>query len=1277
MRRWIAPLIYSLLASTSVFASVTLHVTVKNESAEDIDGAIVYALVFTNNGPDAANSRMGVTTGGAVDLTLTDGLDYEIFPTKDGYTPTLRNQFSSPDPAMHHHITASGTPDPLALTLHSGGSVAGTVTADVTNASPDSMLFGQVFNGSNREDVAMGACLTDGSGACAMTFVNVPPGSANTYRVSAHDPVLNKGNETKVSHPLAKDGSVGPYALNLAGGLPPETVDRQNGSQPSGDASLQGVVTSTNGVPIPHVGVSYQSPVGPGSWGQTDQNGRFTFYGLTEGATYYAQVYAGCNQSGCFEGYSSPATESRGAVVGPKDIVFESASAPMKVKIQLLQASPGTGEIPIYVVDQNGDPLPGGNINLWPDGKGWHTNPAQDCSDSSSNRSLPGLANTQADATSGNATLTGLPPGNYILNVWSPFTSEGVQYNAGPDKQFGFDWNANCGSSPHQDDLRVTIDSTTTPSLHVFDSAGNDLGLSSVTVVVNTLQPSADHTVQLHLAFPEAVDLSSDPILVTLQDCGEHGCSGGYKQFNGGPASSFDFDLSIATGSYWANVQSKYWGVVRDGGGQGRVVVSGAPGASIPLTFKFAKAGRIKGFLYKPDGGLYTPGMGSGASINASIKSGNGWGYANVSRDGSFLIGGLLPGVYQLRINGWGSFDLANPVEPVTVTVVADQDVYAEVHTVNGTKVLPTVDLGLWTPTFPLGRSGPDSDSRLRAVYVLAGSKLGPKLVDLMTGGDQPNILRYQADGDDGNCGPEWVGFCPGSVESPKAYDFYLFRNEEFRPGGTTYQQLSPLAVAKNVIISDEKAVESVYVQGSTIDVVPVNLTPAAGTANGDATLRGDLTAANIFRQADFTALGGDFDNFIKFIPLVTLFNAEGEIQAVGMVTPRPDEFDEGADATLQAKVAGGDWASFKTLFDSYHFSFKIMGLSPTTTYVAVLTTPNYPPSKVQVRTGANGSVTVQDFNLDESAGAGATLSGVVTGTGGVPIPNASVTVKSPVIETKTLTTGSDGSYTLPALPKGTFRITVIAPTYVPDVKMAEVTTQTEVTKNFALVQGAGTIGGTVYKRKFPSPQVLVGATVVAYDDTKNGLNPTDPVYLYVVKTSSAGAYDLTGLVVDHSYRISLAVPGKYVLSQTTTAAVSPIEDIDFTLQSKALDVDVTVRKRTADFEFIINNPADFSRGEVRMGADPFVLGTSTDITSDFEQMPNKQLVAHIPFTGLSATASYLLHIVAESYSGDTLTKDVPFSLGGQGHAEKQIDLALLGDETEKQPRPGRKRSAD
>jgi hypothetical protein len=1266
MRRWLHALTVTLLASTSLFASVTLHVTVKDEENTAIDGAMVYALVFTNNGPDAVNSRVGVTVDGAVDLSLADGLDYEIFYTKDGYTPTLRNQFSSPDPALHHHVMASGSPDPLPLTLRSGGTVSGTVAVNVSNASSDSMLFGQIFNGNNREDVAMGACLTNGGGACLLTFLNVPAASANTYRVNAHDPTLNRGNEVKVTHALAKFGSVGPYALDISGGLPPETTDRQNGPQPSGDASLQGVVTSTDNIPIPFFGVSFQSPTGPGSWGQTDQNGRFTFYGLTSGSTYYAQVFAGCNQVGCFEGYSSPAAASQGTEVGPKDIVFDSASAPMKVRIQIPRASAGTGEMPIDIVDQNGDPLPGGTVNLWPDGRAWHTNAAQGCSNNASNRSNPGLANISAEAPSGHVTLTDLPPGNYILNVWSPFSSQGVQFNGGPDGEFAWNWSIDCDTPPHADDLRVTIDSMTIPSFRIYDSSGVDTNQESVIVRVNTLQPYADHAVDINLTFPEAVDLSSDPILVTLQECGDNGCSGAYHQFNTGPLTSFNFELAIATGNYWVNVQSKYWGIVREGGGQGRVVVDENNATNIPLRFKFAKAGRVKGFLYKPDGSLYTPGQGSGASVSASMKNGNSWGYANVARDGSFVIGGLLPGTYQLRINGWGTFDLANPIEPVSVAVVADQDSYAEVRTVNGVKVLPSVNLGEWDPAYSLGRSGPDSDSRLKTVYFPAGTKLaGAKLLDLMTGGDQPNILRYQAAEDEnGQCGPGWVGFCPGSVEAPKAYDFYLFRNEEFRPGGTSYQQLSPLAVAKNVVVSEENASESVFVQGSTISVVPIDLTPAEGTALGEATIRGDLTAATIFREADFVSLGGDFNNFIKFIPILTLFNAAGEVQAVGMVTPRPEEFNEESDMLLQTEVAGGNWDDFKALFDTFHFSYKIMGLDPNTTYAAVVTTPNYPPIKVSVRTGANGSTTLQSFNLDDAVGSGATITGIVS-SGATPLANASVIVKSPGIETKTLTTDANGRYTLEALPNGSYRLTALASGFAPDVKSVDVTQAVTVTRNFSLVEGEGIIRGSVYKRRFPSPQVLVGATVVAYDDTQNGQNPSDPLYLYSVKTSSMGVYELSGLVVGHDYRISLAVPGKYVLSETTTSAVSPVEGIDFTLQSKALDVDVTVRKRTEDFEFIINNPAEFASGEVRLGTDPFDQATSTDISNTFDELPNKQLVAHLPFAGLSQGVNYLLRIEAESYAGDSITKDVPFSLADKGYAEKQIDLALLGDETE------------
>lgn len=1253
-------------------ASVTLSVTVKDELDNNVDGAIVYALVFTPTGPDPVNSQIGETVNGEVTLSLTDGLHYEIFPTKDGHTPTLRQRFSSPDPALHHHVQASGTPSPLTITLRSGGNVEGKVLANITDATADSMVFGQVFKGSNRDDVAMGACRTDGTGACLMTFVNVPAAGANTYRVGAHDPTpgFNKGNETKVSHALTKGNQVGPYALDLSGGLPPETAERQGGNQPTGDPSLQGVVMSTTNVPIPYAGVSYQSPMGENFWTQTDQNGRFTLYGMTPGTTYYAQVFSGCNQQGCYEGYSSPKAATRGTEVGPKDVLFDDAVAPMKVTLLLSRAVGGTGEIPVYVKNQDGDALPGANINVWPDGRNWHMNPAESCSDQSAEkRSNPGLANVSVDATTGYGLITGLPPGNYTINVWSPFTSGNNQYNAGPDGTFNWDWNADCSSGTHADDLRVTI-STVAPFLNIYDSSGNDLGLSSVTVQVNTVQANADKTVRLNLTFPETVDLSADPILISLKYCDENGCSGGYRQFNGSGA-TFQYDLAIATGSYWVEVYSKYWGVVREGGGSGQVVVTPESG-TIPVNLKFAKAGRIKGYLYKPDGTLYTPAQGEYAGINAQGMGVESHGWANIAKDGSFMIGGLLPGKYRLVVNGGGSFDLANPMDPVTATVVAEKDTYAEYRTVNGTYVRPSIDFGQWTPPFDYERDGQDEMPPLQAYYTPAGTKMtAAKLKEIMDEYDGTTSIPYAAAGDANACrsGGSWPGgFCINTAESPKAYDFYLFRKTDYRPGGTSYMQLSLLHSVKNVIVDDDHATDSLYVNMTTRTYVPLDLTPSDEniSAMGNAVVVGDVTADNIFRESDFRALGGDFENFVSFIPVVTIYRTDGEVQAMGLVTPRPEEFDHSDEVALVQSLANGEWNAFKAVFDAFNFSYRIEGLAANTDYFAVFTTPNYPPYKVAIKTGGAGSTTNTNVDFDDVVGAGATLTGIVSAeTGGAPIPNASVTVKSPGIETKTLTTGSDGRYTLEALPKGAYRLTAVAAGYVPAVQAVTVGDEPTITKNFSMATGAGIIRGTVYKRQFPSPQVLVGATVVAYNDTKNGENPTDPLYLYTVKTSSVGVYELTGLEVGDVYRISLAVPGKYVLTETTAAASSPVEGIDFTLQSKALDVEVSVRKRTSDFEIIINNPADFASGEVRVGADPFVLGTSTDITSSFTELPNNQLVAHLPFAGLTAGADYLLHIEAESYAGETLVKEIPFSLAENGVAEKQVDLALLGDETE------------
>jgi hypothetical protein len=623
-------------------------------------------------------------------------------------------------------------------------------------------------------------------------------------------------------------------------------------------------------------------------------------------------------------------------------------------------------------------------------------------------------------------------------------------------------------------------------------------------------------------------------------------------------------------------------------------------------------------------------------------------------------------------VSGGGNFDLASPLEPVKVTVVANQDTYAEYRTVTGTRARPTINFAQWTPSFSYERDGQDEPAPLQAYYVPAGTKMtAAKLNEILDDYDGPTSMPYAAAGDGSLCHTgQWAGgFCLNNAESPKAYDFYLFRKSEFRPGGSTYSQLSLLSSVKNVVVDDASATESLYVGMSTVTYVPVDMTPEAGSHQGTARLSGDVAAENIIREADFQALGGDFNNFISFIPMLTLYNVDGEFQSLGMVTPRPEDFTGQQEIALTRSLAEGDWAEFKTVFDGFTFSYRMEGLEPNTDYIGVFTTPNYPPYKVTMHTGANGTTTDIDIDMDDAVGAGATLTGIVKDNGNTPIANAAITIKSPGIETKNLTTGADGRYTLEALPKGAYRVTAVAAGYVPDVQAVTIGDEPTVTQDFSLATGAGIIRGTVYKRQFPSPQVLVGATVVAYNDTKNGENPTDPLYLYTVKTSSVGAYELSGLEVGDTYRISLAVPGKYVLTETTAAASSPVEGIDFTLQSKALDVEVSVRKRTSDFEIIINNPAGLRQsGEVRVGADPFVLGTSTDITSDVDRTA-QQTAGRAPSRSRDSdrgSGSYLLRIEAESYSGDTLDERrsvLPWRTNGV--AEKQVDLALLGDETE------------
>lgn len=1277
MRRLISSLA-ACLFTVSAQAAVTLQVNVNNSSGSPVAGAMVYAIVFTTSGPNGAASRIGVTssTGVVVFSDLVNNTDYEIFVSSNGFSPTLREQFSSPDPALHKHVIgADTTATPLTYTL-TPKSGMGMVVANVSNATASQMLFGHLSKASNHDEVAFGACLTNGSGDGTLIIPNVPAAAANTYKVGIHDQSANKGTEAKVTHVLAAGSFVGPYALDLDDGLPPQSVDQNDGPRNTGDASVEGVVMSTNNAPIPWIGISYERPTGGSVWTNSDQNGRFTLFGLENGATYYARIMAGCNQQGCFDGHNSTAASSQGAMLGVYDILFSSAQAPMKRQIQLSRLQGGTGEIPIYVQTPAGVPIPRAGVNVWPDWKQWDVNPNAGC-DSGMNdlRQNPGLSNANVQATTGYALITGLPAGNYSINVWTPFSQQGTQYNGGVDNQFGWEWNQNCSGGVHVDDLRVTV--TTSPAgVKVYSATGVDLNISSVVVTVNPNSAGANATVQGTMTFPEVADLRSDPISINLQACGEGGCSGGFALVNSSGASSYNYSMVVSTGKdYWVNVESAYWGMVRAGGDRGNLTVpAGAPSGPITMNFKFARAGRLTGKLYKPDGAIFQPstqgGEFSNANINARGMSVQGWGNTQVNQDGTFSIGGLLPGIYELQVQGQGDFDYSTPLERTRVTITAGQDSYADINLVDGAWMRPFISTTVWTPPFAV-TPNMYGETPLTAYAYPAGTKIvGPKIGQILAHEDEGSMFSFALAGaTQTRCsggGTPWAGgFCPGSFEIPKAFDFYLVRQGDFMPGGDSYAFFVPLHSVKNVILNDDQATSGVLVHGSTVQVVHVDLTPPAGAGSGDASVGGTVVAENIFRRQDFEALGGSFDNFIKFIPTVVLYDAEGNLKGAGMVTPAPDQFTQEKDALLEQSIRNNDYDGFNDNFGSLTWKFRISGLAPNTEYVQVLTTPNYPPMKNTVTTGADGTVTDQTLNLDNLVGAGGTLSGVVRSTSSAVIANAAVSIKGDGIDDKTATTDASGAYEFPGLSNGLYHVTVVAPNFVPQVKKVTVTGAGAVTQDFSLGTGAGTIRGTVYKKKFPSPQVLSGAALVAFDDTENGLNPTEPLYLYRTETSSTGVYEFTGLVPGHSYRISLAVPGKYVLDETTSATNGTVSGVDFTLLSKPLDIEVFVKPTGTAFEFLINNPSDFADGRVWYGPAPYNVAASTEVSDDFEQLPDNKLFLSIPIAGLSAEVNYVLHVEAESYSGSTVTKEVPFAIGDKARAETQIDITLLGDDSE------------
>lgn len=1337
-----------LLASVApAYSGSNLIVHVRNSAGAPIASANVAAISFVNGRPDSTISQIGLTNAAGdltfngsamapgVTSTLTAGNFYQIVASSQGFLPSFIGQFENNPPSVTA-VAPSATPVESTITINSTGvSGVGEIDAQVINATTGTLVFGQVGLQAGGGAAGYGITNIDNTGTGQMQFLNVTTAAANVYQISAFDPLKNKSASIKINAPLVAGTPlvVGP-ALDFFTAPPPVAIISQTqASGQGGGLSVYGVVTDTTpaATPIPFLQLNFQSQHKDAygqtfnDWrgAQTDQNGVFQLYDLNANSTYYTTIYGGCdpNTGACYHGFQSTAAGAAyGAAPGINDFLFVSTSSVLYPKIKLKQEAPSNGTLKVYVKDQNGFAFPQAGISIFPDGMPWQTAPGMPCAGPFA--SNPGFKNLNAQTSAtGYYLLSGMPSGNYQLYAWTPFGQ--TSFNAGPDGQQNYGPCSPAGAGA--DDQRLTIDTTTPSGMgYVFGIAGNAVysNVSSITVTVRIATGTLNGVVQGTLTFPTAMnDLSRSPISIVLYpQCTAMGpCGGGgFTHFESSATpQTLSYSIPVSSGqAYWMQVTSDYWGAVYPGGNQPQPNL--ATSSTAVVNMQFFPAGRVVGVMRKPDGSIYVPPTSMGGSPSVNAEGNNSWGWDQLNTDGSFSIGGLLPGDYTLHAQANGVTDFAfTTKEPVHhLMVSANQTISQDLYLSDAVTVRPIVSTAalpaLSIFNCPPNGNGDCPPENWEAYALPQGTPLASSIVSSLLasgGGNTPGLFSFSpSTGQVNHCNGQYLtapGFCVNPLAASKtgsAFDFYLLRK-----GG--FDQLSYAGGArpyfiienstKNIIVDPHLALGVAFTpfggpSGSTTPVQNLTLTPNPSLSGvSQATLAGTVTAASMINARQFQQLAGNFDKFLQYLPIVWAYDSSGTLKGAGLVVPFPPNVTGARDIQLNQAVASGDFAAFKALTGPLPagwgaLGYEIRGLTAGQSYNLVVTTPNYPPFKSAATLGAASSTTTVDVNLDLNQGV--SISGVVQSTSAAAIAGAQVTVKAPGYAATTLTTDGTGLWRLDGLGAGQYLIQAVAAGYAQGSQIVDVSGTLGITvPTFSLAAANASISGTVYTNNPVCPAgatcsafgkaVLGGVTVLAYDDTLNSLSPATSLPLFRAVTSSSGTFTISGLSTAliggttnyHTFKVFVNAPGYYVLNQSTETPVGAVVGFDFALKPKPLDVNVFGRPAGPNFEFQITNFMQFSGGNAWIGASPFTLATATALPQGaFVERPdaegNTQLFLQYPIVSLSTGTVYTLHLEAQPNDprAPLVIKEVPFGLNLPHAVCQGVDEALVGDDS-------------
>ncbi len=1265
-------------------------IQVRDGSNAAVANAIVYALVYGNRGPDGTFTQVGTTDGsGNKTFTLDASKQYTFVASAAGKGPMARSQMMSSSALRLSGTTTVGTSK---LTLSQDMSTGrGTVNVSVQNATSGSFIMVNLRKKSSNTEVQIGGC-KESAGSCTVALHNIPTGVSGTYEVGAYDPNLFNGTGGgvggTVSTDLSENGSVS-VTLDMANAMPPNVSSNGSLRPDANNAVIRLSLRKTGDLNtvIPKTFVEIlvleNSNWQPRGGTQTDDSGVAEFKMGTGSYAFRTSFNCPTGSAPCYDGRALPATSSPDVTIAGGQL---NTTIVIDPPITVPLAAEGTGVLRVKAVKSGtATAIPYANINMYPDWSRWMpaASGSVNCGLASPAVSGPAHAQKNMNASDGSALFEKLNDGNYVLQVWTPFAQQGTIFNAGTDGE----WSNGGGiqGCPEidgsTDNLRLNVNGTT---IKVYDTSGVDKtsdyvstdsnGKPQILVNVATSLDSADGKVVGTITFPEATDAL---VNISLSQCDQDGCIGNFTSVGGTgtPATTRNYEIRVPTtkgsnaAEYFMEVRCETYGRVFAEGNESRVkFLTGT--TQTRVDFSMARSGIVEGYIIKPDGSRFIPTDGpNGGWAGVNFHGEHSWANAQVGRDGLFHAIGLLPGKYEIepQMSG-GSYASKIPLETVTVTV--GTTVRKDATLVDGQYLMPVWNTSGLPSLLADTSRGWVRGETYNVIMTKAGKTIdSPFLTRMLTHGDERSQFNMNFNNQCGN----FTGWCPQALPVGLSSDLYAIRQGSMERVGNEdiYSYVVFLSKLENVAIDPSKAPNppnTVTTNNGTINPIRVSFSPSYGGSLVE--FSGLVRAENLFRKVDFEKMDGNFENFTKYIPTLSVIDTNGKLVAAGLITPSPADVGDGAakGKQIDAAIANNDFDSFIVLTKGMEWRYRVRGIPAAAKYILTLTSPNY-PGLTKVVDGTQNQV--WNVNWDVDGKAGGTIAGVISDSNGV-LANANVEIRTRGV-TKSVTTDAVGAYKFEGLPIGTYKVTASAASHGPRAEKDVISDQETDTVSIALPASNGTISGTVSKYMASSGALLkVGAAnvdVFAYNDTYHVANPRKPLALLTTQTSTDGTYTLEGAESGAVYKVTFKLDGFYPETVEATAVAGNSANNDAVLRQRGLEVKVKIRHDNDNKRFLVAilNPQAFEDGKVYLnkGRATYDAASATDISSIFEKNPGDgSLAGYLADTDVSEVNN--LHIDAfPSDGGVTVKKDLTFGTNISGRTEQPIDnlfVAADGD---------------